>query len=132
VDISPLNVAFHRSVAVTVGVVWAALVSRFWWPSEARRELSKALGELSKRRTSTFQKYSNILLSRFCLNIGWLYTRLVASNSNSSEVENDVNDDSGDFSGAVGGVSSLSRPAFKRLSNSIQQFMAMYVISCVD
>jgi len=40
------DIAFHRSVSVTVGVVWAALVSRLWWPSEARRELSKALGEL--------------------------------------------------------------------------------------
>ena len=41
------DVAFHRSVSVTVGVVWAAIISRLWWPAEARRELSKALGELS-------------------------------------------------------------------------------------
>lgn len=41
---SIVDVAFHRFVAVTVGVVWAALVSRYWWPTEARRELSKALG----------------------------------------------------------------------------------------
>lgn len=65
-DISVSTIALHRALAVTVGVVWAALVSRFWWPSEARRELSKTLGE-------------------FCLNIGWLYTRLVASNSYSPE-----------------------------------------------
>lgn len=44
-DISPVNVAFHRAIAVTIGVVWAALVSRFWWPAEARRELTKALSE---------------------------------------------------------------------------------------
>ncbi|KAI0694282.1 Fusaric acid resistance protein-like-domain-containing protein [Cytidiella melzeri] len=62
VDISVVDVAFHRAAAVTIGVVWAAIVSRFWWPVEARRELGKALGE-------------------FCLNIGWLYTRLVAFNS---------------------------------------------------
>jgi hypothetical protein len=44
-DISVVNIALHRSTAVTVGVVWAGFVSRFWWPSEARRELSKQLGE---------------------------------------------------------------------------------------
>ena len=44
-DISVVDIAFHRSTAVTVGVVWAGFVSRFWWPSEARRELSRQLGE---------------------------------------------------------------------------------------
>jgi hypothetical protein len=44
-DISVVDTAFHRFTAVTVGVVWAGFVSRFWWPSEARRELSKQLGE---------------------------------------------------------------------------------------
>jgi hypothetical protein len=44
-DKSVVDIAFHRSTAVTVGVVWAGFVSRFWWPSEARRELSKQLGE---------------------------------------------------------------------------------------
>ncbi|KAK2463297.1 hypothetical protein APHAL10511_004952 [Amanita phalloides] len=57
-----LDISFHRALAVTVGVLWAAIISRLWWPSEARRELNKALGD-------------------FCLNLGWLYTRLVASNS---------------------------------------------------
>ncbi|KAI8985654.1 Fusaric acid resistance protein-like-domain-containing protein [Trametes punicea] len=61
-DVAVGDIALHRAVAVTVGVVWAAIVSRYWWPAEARRELSRALGE-------------------FCLNIGWLYTRLVAFNS---------------------------------------------------
>jgi hypothetical protein len=40
-----VDVAVRRAIAVTAGVVYAALVSRFWWPAEARRELSKALGE---------------------------------------------------------------------------------------
>lgn len=44
-DISVFEIAYHRAVAVTVGVVWAAVVSRYWWPAEARRELSRALGE---------------------------------------------------------------------------------------
>ena len=54
-DISVVNIAFHRSTAVTVGVVWAGFVSRFWWPSEARRELSKQLGE--------YDRWSDRLLS---------------------------------------------------------------------
>ncbi|KAH9023559.1 hypothetical protein EDB83DRAFT_2429280 [Lactarius deliciosus] len=89
-DISVVNIALHRSTAVTVGVVWAGLVSRFWWPSEARRELSKQLGD-------------------FCLNIGWLYTRLVASNSFSPE-------------------NPMERPALllpRTLNNSVEEFMAM-------
>jgi hypothetical protein len=44
-DVSVVDIALHRSVAVTIGVLWAAIVSRFWWPAEARRELSRALGE---------------------------------------------------------------------------------------
>lgn len=44
-DISALDIAIHRALAVIVGVLWAAIVSRFWWPSEARKELSKSLGE---------------------------------------------------------------------------------------
>ena len=40
-----IEIATHRFIAVTVGVVWAAIVSQYWWPTEARRELSKALGE---------------------------------------------------------------------------------------
>jgi hypothetical protein len=45
--VSVIDVAFLRALAVTAGVLCAAFVSRFWWPAEARRELSKALGELS-------------------------------------------------------------------------------------
>jgi hypothetical protein len=46
-EVFAVDVAVRRAVAVTAGVVWAALVSRFWWPAEARRELSKALDEFS-------------------------------------------------------------------------------------
>lgn len=46
-DVSIYQIAYHRTAAVVLGVVWAAIVSRFWWPSEARRELSDALSELS-------------------------------------------------------------------------------------
>jgi hypothetical protein len=44
-DVWVVQIAYQRFIAVTVGVLWAAFVSRFWWPAEARRELSKALGE---------------------------------------------------------------------------------------
>ena len=44
-DLSVVNIAFHRAVAVIIGVLWAFIVSQFWWPAEARRELGKALGE---------------------------------------------------------------------------------------
>jgi len=40
-----ITIAIHRAVAVTVGVLWAFVVSQFWWPAEARRELGKALSE---------------------------------------------------------------------------------------
>ncbi|EJD47000.1 hypothetical protein AURDEDRAFT_184209 [Auricularia subglabra TFB-10046 SS5] len=60
------SIALQRSAAVIAGVLWAAFVSRFWWPTEARRELTKKLSE-------------------FCLEIGWLYTRLVASYSASED-----------------------------------------------
>ncbi|PFH46390.1 hypothetical protein AMATHDRAFT_155264 [Amanita thiersii Skay4041] len=67
-EVAILDIAIHRAISVTAGVVWAAIISRLWWPAEARRELGKALGE-------------------FCLNLGWLYTRLVASNSFTSASE---------------------------------------------
>lgn len=44
-ELSVWSVAWHRAAAVTVGVVWAFIVSRWWWPSEARRELSNGLSE---------------------------------------------------------------------------------------
>ncbi|KDQ55716.1 hypothetical protein JAAARDRAFT_327588 [Jaapia argillacea MUCL 33604] len=104
-DVSVLDVALHRSVAVTAGVVWAGLVSRFWWPTQARRELSRALGE-------------------FCLNMGWLYTRLAASNSYAPEVQDDE-DENDNTSSPTEERSLLSLVARTKLSNSIQEFMAM-------
>ncbi|KAJ7282569.1 Fusaric acid resistance protein-like-domain-containing protein [Mycena rebaudengoi] len=99
---SAVDVAVRRAIAVTVGVVWAALVSRFWWPAEARRELTKALGE-------------------FCLNIGWLYTRLVASNSFAPT----SGDEEGDESDAADGETRGLSPAHTRNNNSIREFMGM-------
>ncbi|KAI6134688.1 Fusaric acid resistance protein-like-domain-containing protein [Pisolithus croceorrhizus] len=107
-DISVLEIARHRSAAVIVGVLWALLVSRFWWPSEARRELSKGLGEL-------------------CLNMGWLYTRLVASNSGLELDDPEETDSASNRRVACEGTPLLSKSASAILSNSIQEFMAMHV-----
>ncbi|KAF9478625.1 hypothetical protein BDN70DRAFT_808498 [Pholiota conissans] len=101
-DVAVINIGFHRAVAVIVGVLWAAFVSRFWWPAEARRELTNSLSE-------------------FCLNIGWLYTRLVASNSFAPVYRGSDED-----SALSSSNPNISRPtAITRLANSIHEFMAM-------
>ncbi|KAI0630649.1 Fusaric acid resistance protein-like-domain-containing protein [Trametes polyzona] len=101
-DVAVFDIAYHRAVAVTVGVVWAAIVSRYWWPAEARRELSRALGE-------------------FCLNMGWLYTRLVAFNSFS---DNDLRLHTIEEEGSPTEETHLLSVS-PSLSQSIQHFMAM-------
>ncbi|KZP34451.1 hypothetical protein FIBSPDRAFT_719555 [Athelia psychrophila] len=103
-DLSVVDIALHRSAAVIVGVVWAAVLSRFWWPAQARRELSIGLGE-------------------FCLNIGWLYTRLVASYSFAPEFADNPEGDRDENS--TEGTPLLSRSATTKLNNSIHEFMAM-------
>ena len=117
-DVSAFDVAIYRALAVTVGVLWAAFISRFWWPAEARRELSKALGELS---FSYFQAQLRCLwkTERFCLHTGWLYTHLVTSNSLASEYhhQHEYNEDP---------ETSLLLPT-TRLNDSIQEFMSMCV-----
>lgn len=53
------TIAFHRAVAVSVGVVVGVLVTSYVWPYEARVQLRKGLSDL-------------------LLNISWLYNRLVS------------------------------------------------------
>ncbi|KAL4073766.1 Fusaric acid resistance protein-like-domain-containing protein [Scleroderma citrinum] len=106
-DVSVLEIAYHRSAAVIVGVLWAVFVSRFWWPAEARRELSKGLGE-------------------FCLNMGWLYTRLVASNSGLDQLDDaEARDHVDRRPVACESTPLLSKSATAVLSSSIHEFMAM-------
>lgn len=59
-----------------------------------------------------------MLAHRFCLNIGWLYTRLVASNSFSPENPMDIaeSDDPTEETALLP----------RRLNNSVEEFMAMY------
>lgn len=105
-EVSVIDIAFYRSTAVTAGVLWAAIVSRFWWPSEARRELSRELGD-------------------FCLNIGWLYTHLVAANSGVPRVEDDADEDEPQTQCADETTSLLPRSAKAKLDKYIHEFMAM-------
>ncbi|KAG8821565.1 hypothetical protein FRC17_009783 [Serendipita sp. 399] len=60
--LSVYDIALRRSLAVTAGVLWALVVSRVWWPSEARRELGVGLSDM-------------------LLNLGWIYNRLVLTYS---------------------------------------------------
>ncbi|KAG0099871.1 hypothetical protein BGZ93_005475 [Podila epicladia] len=53
------TIAFHRAVAVSLGVVVGVAVTSYVWPYEARVELRKGLSDL-------------------LLNISWLYNRLVS------------------------------------------------------
>ncbi|PWN22584.1 hypothetical protein BCV69DRAFT_257516, partial [Microstroma glucosiphilum] len=40
------SVAFERTVAVIIGVVWATILNHLLWPNEARRELANGLSDL--------------------------------------------------------------------------------------
>ena len=116
---SVFNIGFHRAVAVIAGVLWAAFVSRFWWPAEARRELMKSLSEFVSAAIP-LQTQTQTSVNRFCLNIGWLYTRLVASNSFAP-----VYRETGDADPVNSNRTSARHSATSRLANSIQEFMAM-------
>ncbi|KAL5507641.1 hypothetical protein ACEPAH_7097 [Sanghuangporus vaninii] len=123
-DVPVTDIAFRRTVAVATGVIYAGVISRLWWPSEARRELSSAL-------------------SSFCLNIGWLYTHLVAANSGilvrtspsqrdlhreAQEAVNGIERDLIRYSGTSSTTETarlLPSSVSEKLNGSIQTFMAM-------
>src|SRR5215471_1588078 len=62
---------------------------------------------------------------RFCLKMGWLYTRLVAANSFFTEAQDIANEEDRAL-WVSQGTSSLSTHVRSRLSDSIQEFMSMY------
>lgn len=39
------EIAYHRSIAVAIGVLWSLIVTSYIWPFEARRELRKGLSQ---------------------------------------------------------------------------------------
>ncbi|TFK20952.1 hypothetical protein FA15DRAFT_672991 [Coprinopsis marcescibilis] len=103
-DVWVWDIAIDRAMAVIGGVLWAAIVSRLWWPAEARAELSKSLGD-------------------FCINLGWLYTRLVASNSFAPDYQPEAQQYvATESSRPLAGSSNLQ---VSKLHNSIHEFMAM-------
>ncbi|WOO77198.1 uncharacterized protein LOC62_01G000785 [Vanrija pseudolonga] len=67
-DLSPLEIAVRRSTSVITGVIWAGIVSRYWWPYTARRELRMGLGD-------------------FCLDLSYLYSKLVTAYTRGVEHE---------------------------------------------
>ncbi|QRW08040.1 fusaric acid resistance-like protein [Ceratobasidium sp. AG-Ba] len=103
-NIPVLSVARHRATAVTIGVVWAFIVSRFWWPIEARRELGRVLSE-------------------FCFNIGWFYQCLVSSYSVHPTILNDIAAGKRSETGYANKDAEMESPT--HLSASINEFMAM-------
>ncbi|BGP38095.1 hypothetical protein JCM10449v2_002022 [Rhodotorula kratochvilovae] len=62
IDLHAPSVAFHRFLAVAVGVLWGLLINSYVWPFEARRELRRGLSE-------------------FFLNTSYLYERIVRTYS---------------------------------------------------
>ncbi|BEI80670.1 hypothetical protein CcaverHIS002_0111990 [Cutaneotrichosporon cavernicola] len=58
--LSAVTIALKRTACIVAGVVWAAVVTRWWWPFTARRELRMGLGD-------------------FFLDLSYLYSRLVTT-----------------------------------------------------
>ncbi|ODO11160.1 hypothetical protein I350_01763 [Cryptococcus amylolentus CBS 6273] len=105
-EVSVELIAFRRSTSVIAGVIWAGIVSRYWWPFTARQD--------------------------FCLDLSYLYSKLVTTYSKGVDTEGDnLGDDSSDDSddeGDVGETTPLSAPwsvGHQHLSSSVRQFMAM-------
>ncbi|KAK4685629.1 hypothetical protein P7C73_g4513, partial [Tremellales sp. Uapishka_1] len=65
-DLTTVEIGLRRSTSVIVGVVWAAVVSRYWWPFTARRELRMGLCD-------------------FFLDLSYLYSKLVVTYSRGVE-----------------------------------------------
>nr|XP_018261601.1 uncharacterized protein I303_06041 [Kwoniella dejecticola CBS 10117]OBR83759.1 hypothetical protein I303_06041 [Kwoniella dejecticola CBS 10117] len=109
-DITVEQIAVQRSAAVIIGVLWAAAVSRWWWPFTARRELR--LG-----------------LSDFCLDLSYLYSRLVMTYSRGVNDPQEHHNGNADAEAEEGETTTLigntAESGFSHLSASVRQFMAM-------
>ncbi|WRT68516.1 uncharacterized protein IL334_005492 [Kwoniella shivajii] len=103
-NITVEQIAIQRSAAVIIGVLWAAAVSRWWWPFTARRELRFGLSD-------------------FCLDLSYLYSKSVMTYSKgaSHDQETRIADhEDGETSPLMG-----NEIAYPHLSSSVRQFMAM-------
>ena len=55
------RIAIFRSATVIIGALWAAIVSRYWWPITARRGLRLGISEyvsITSTATSTARRPS--------------------------------------------------------------------------
>ncbi|WVO14425.1 hypothetical protein L204_102058 [Cryptococcus depauperatus] len=100
-------IAFRRATSVIVGLLWAALVSRYWWPFTARRELRMGLSD-------------------FCLDLSYLYSKLVTAYSKGAE-DSHSNSDGADIADEEAPLLSSDAIGHPHLSDSVRQFMAMEV-----
>ncbi|TYJ52312.1 hypothetical protein B9479_007098 [Cryptococcus floricola] len=109
-DVTVELIALERTMSVTVGIVWAGLISRYWWPFTARRELRMGLSD-------------------FCLDLSYLYSKLVTTYSKGStddEVVDDcICDNEGSRSGETTPLLPTSSICRTHLSKSVRQFMSM-------
>ncbi|WVF67567.1 hypothetical protein IAT40_002325 [Kwoniella sp. CBS 6097] len=109
INLTVEQIAVQRSAAVIIGVLWAAAVSRWWWPFTARKELR--LG-----------------LSDFCLDLSYLYSKLVKTYSKGAQDEqDDAHDGTADDAEAGEGSPLLSggKDWQPHGSQCVRQFMAM-------
>ena len=44
-DLTAFTIGYRRSTSVTIGVLWAGIISNYWWPFAARTELRTQLSE---------------------------------------------------------------------------------------
>ncbi|WVQ95062.1 hypothetical protein IAU59_002154 [Kwoniella sp. CBS 9459] len=110
INLTVEQIAVQRSAAVIIGVLWAAVVSRWWWPFTARRELR--LG-----------------LSDFCLDLSYLYSKLVQTYSKGAQDDRDGADEGVNGNDAEAGETSPLLNDGKDWqphgSHCVRQFMAM-------
>ncbi|GFZ50881.1 hypothetical protein JCM24511_08639 [Saitozyma sp. JCM 24511] len=75
-DYTVVQIAFFRSVTVIIGVLWSAIVSRYWWPFTARRELRMGISEYVEGDPEPA-----VVPDFFCLDLSYLYSKLVTTYS---------------------------------------------------
>ncbi|GMK57518.1 hypothetical protein CspeluHIS016_0403520 [Cutaneotrichosporon spelunceum] len=114
-NLSPATIALKRTACIVGGVVWAAFVTRWWWPFTARRELRMGLGD-------------------FCLDLSYLYSRLVTTYCRGVEPTRGPNDGSAssgspDLPTERTALLARATPASveHHLSRDVLEFMAMEI-----
>ncbi|CEQ42719.1 SPOSA6832_04576, partial [Sporobolomyces salmonicolor] len=79
IDTHVVSIAFHRFVAVTVGVLYGLLANTYVWPFEARRELRKGLSECGMLVAvcETISAADALSRRRFFINASYLYEQII-------------------------------------------------------